>query len=115
MSLINKISQCFKIKSKSQEPEAKIKVHDYIAKRVKQNDSDIGESVAVEESRVVVKNSDVYMSIPFEKIIANTENIVVGDFDRDESLQLGKAWSERRDTLRFDKDGMMILSSPDPQ
>ncbi len=112
MSLINKISQFFKIKSKSPEPEKKIKIHEYIAKRVKQNNTDIGESVAIEEKRVVVKNSDVYMSIPLEKIIANTEHIVVGDFNREESLQIGKAWCEKRDTLKFDNNGMMIPNTP---
>ncbi len=108
MSLINRISKFFRIKNQSPEPEKKIKVRDFIAKRVKQKDTDIGESIAVEEKRVVVKNSDVYMSIPLEKVIANTESIVVDDFNREESLEFGKAWFEKRDTLKFDNNGMMI-------
>ena len=110
MSIISKISNFFKKNTSEQE---NIRIRDYIAKRVKQNQTDIGESVAVEERRFVVKNSDVYMSIPLEKIITNTENIVVGDFDMEESLQFGKEWIENRDTLKFDKDGMMILSDPE--
>ena len=110
MSIISKISNFFKKNTSEQE---NIRIRDYIAKRVKQNQTDIGESVAVEERRFVVKNSDVYMSIPLEKIITNTENIVVGDFNMEESLQFGKEWIENRDTLKFDKDGMMILSDPE--
>ena len=112
MSIIHNISKFFKRNTKSAKPEKKIHIHEYIAKRVKQDNADIGESVAVEEKRVVVKNSDVYMSIPLENILTNAENIVVGDFNREESLQFGKAWSDKRDTLKFDKDGMMVLSAP---
>ena len=111
MSIISKISNFFK--KNASEQEKKINVRDYIAKRVKQNQTDIGESVAIEERRFVVKNSDVYMSIPIEKIITNSENIVVGDFNMEESLQFGKEWIEKRDTLKFDKDGMMILRAPE--
>ncbi len=111
MSIINNISKFFKRNTKSAKTE-KIPIREYIAKRVKQDNADIGESVAVEEKRVVVKNSDVYMSIPLENILTNAENIVVGDFNREESLQFGKAWSDKRDTLKFDKDGMMVLSAP---
>ncbi len=111
MSIISKITNFFK--KNTSEQEKKIRIRDYIAKRVIQNLTDIGESVAVEERRIVVKNSDVYMSIPLEKILTNTENIVVGDFDMEESLQFGKKWIENRDTLKFDKDGMMILSAPE--
>jgi hypothetical protein len=110
---MSRISKFFKKNRRGQEPENTIHIREYIAKRVKQDNSDIGESVAIEESRVVVKNSDVYMSIPLEKIIANTENIVVGDFNREESLQLGRVWFEKRDTLKFDKNGMMILGTPE--
>jgi hypothetical protein len=110
MSIISKISNFFK--KNTSEQEKKINVRDYIAKRVRQNQTDIGESVSVEERRIVIKNSDIYMSIPLEKIITNTENIVVGDFNMEESLQFGKDWIEKRDTLKFDKDGMMILSAP---
>lgn len=113
MSIISKISNFFKKNNKNIEREKKIKFRDYIAKRVRQNQIDIGESIAVEEGRFVVKNLDVYMSIPLEKIITNTENILVGDFDMEESLQFGKGWIEKRDTLKFDKDGMMILGTPE--
>jgi hypothetical protein len=52
------------------------------------------------------------MSIPIEAVLTNTETIVVGDFNREESLQRGKEWFERRDTLKFDEKGMLIINSP---
>ena len=117
MSLINKISKFFKKNNQSAAPQKddKLKVHDYIGKFVQQGGAKIGESIAFEKDRVIVKNSEIFMSIPLEKITANTENIVVGDFNREESLQLGKEWFEKRDTLKFDKNGMMILSAPKSQ
>lgn len=113
MSLFNKISKFLDKKDKAM--EGKIRIHNFIAKRVKQNNTDIGEAVAVEETRFVIKNSGIYMSIPIEKIIANSEYIVVGDFNTEESLQLGKAWFERRDTLKFDENGMMVLNPSESQ
>ncbi len=111
MSLIDKISGFFrKKKQDSESKEKSINVHEYIGKFVKQSGSDIGESIAFDNNRVVVKSKEYFMSIPLEKITANTDIISVGDFDRDESLKLGKEWSDKKDTLRFDRNGMMILT-----
>lgn len=100
MSLIDKISRCFK---KNQSAKA-----DYVGKFVKQSNADIGESVAFEEGRIIVKSSNSFMSIPIEAVTANAENIVVGDFNKEESLKLGNEWYERKDALKFDKDGMLV-------
>jgi len=116
MSLINKISKFFKKnKSASPEMENKIRVKDYLGKFVTQNGSDIGESIAFEEGRIIVKSQDSYSSIPLEKITANSDKIIVGEFDREESLKLGKKWSQKKDALKFDDKGMLILNNPDPQ
>ncbi len=116
MSLIDRISGFFRKKNQdSPKKENIVNVREYVGKFVKQSGADIGESVAFDNNRVVVKNKEYYMSIPLEKITANTDVIVVGDFDRDESLNLGKEWSEKRDTLKFDKNGMMILDSQNPK
>ncbi len=116
MSLINKLSNLFKKNNQGTVPQKDDKnAHDYIGKFVQQNGTNIGESIAFEKDRLVVKSSDVFMSIPFEKIVTNTENIIVGDFNREESIQFGKEWFEKRDTLQFDKNGMMILSVPKSQ
>lgn len=115
MSLINRISKFFKKNSQNTAPvkEDNLKPLEYIGKFVQQNGTRIGESIAVEKDRLVVKSSDVFISIPLEKIVMNTENITVGDFNREESVTLGKEWFERKDTLKFDKNGMMILSAPE--
>ncbi len=111
MSIIDKISGFFRKQKQDSGPkENNYSVHEYIGKFVKQSGSDIGESVAFDNNRVVVKSKEYYMSIPLEKITANTDIIAVGDFDRDESLKLGKEWSDKRDTLKFDQNGMMILT-----
>ncbi len=116
MSLIDRISGFFrKQKQDSSKKEINVNVREYIGKFVKQNNADIGESVAFDDNRVVVKSKEYYMSIPLEKITANTDVIAVGDFDRDESLRFGKEWSEKRDTLKFDKNGMMILEDQKPK
>ncbi len=117
MSLINKISKLFKKNNQGTVSQKgnRIKIRDYIGKFVQQNGINIGESIAVEKERLVIKSSDLFVSIPLEKIITNSENIVVGDFNREESIQFGKEWFERKDALRFDKNGMMVLSNPKSQ
>ena len=109
MSILNKISNCFKKNTGNPENEGNKSIaHDYVGKFIKQNNTDIGESIAVEKDRIIVKNPNGIMSIPLGAVITNTENIVVGDFNREESLQLGKEWFDRKDTLKFDEKGMLI-------
>ena len=110
MSLISKLSDFLKkINPENGQKENNLNAGEYTGKFVKQNGADIGETVALDNNRVVVKSKEYYMSIPLDKITANTDIIAVGDFDRDESLKFGKEWSEKRDTLKFDQKGMMIL------
>lgn len=109
MSIIDKISNCFKKNITNPEKESSaFKAYEYVGKFVNQGGAQIGESIAVENDRIIVKNSDGMMSIPLGAVITNTENIVVGDFNREESLQLGKEWFDRKDTLKFDEKGMLI-------
>ncbi len=109
MPILNKISNFFKKGTQNPTKEGTtFKAHEYIGKFVKQNNTDIGESIAVEGERIIVKNPDRIMSIPVKAVVTNAENIVVGDFSWEESLQLGKEWFDRRDTLKFDEHGMLI-------
>lgn len=105
MSILGKISGFFK---RTTEKESDFKIHAYIGKFVKQNNSDIGESIAVDGGRVIIKNSGNIISVPIETVIKNAETIVVGDFDQEESSRLGKEWSDRKDTLKFDDKGMLL-------
>jgi hypothetical protein len=116
MSIISKISGFFSKKNQDRvQKESKINVREYIGKYVKQNGFDIGESVAFDNNRIVVKSKANYMAIPLDKITSNTDVIAVSGFDMDESLKAGKEWSEKRDVLKFDRNGMMILDTRKPQ
>ena len=85
-----------------------INIRDYINKFVKQHATNIGESVTVHDDRLIIKNRDGFMAIPLDAVEENSENIVVGDFDTEEALRIGKEWSDNKDTLKFDENGMMV-------
>ncbi len=106
MTILNKISSFFT--KKPEIPDDKSIAIVYVGKFVKQNSLDIGESIAVDGSRLIVKNSENIMSIPLGTVSANTDKIVVGDFNLEESLALGKEWFEKKDTLKFDEKGMLV-------
>jgi len=107
MSLIKKISMLFN-KNKQNNDQENIKTENYIGKFVNQGGADIGESIAVDRNRFILKSSNDYMSIPVEKILLNTQKIIVGNFDREEALKFGQEWFERKDIMKFDKNGMLI-------
>ncbi len=116
MSFVDKISKLFREKAENEDKKAnKHKVYDYIGKFVKQNNIDLGESIAVDGGRLIVKNPDGFMSVPLKAIVTNTDSIAVRDFNREESLQLGKEWFEKKDTLKFDQNGILILDDKKSQ
>ncbi len=106
MSIVTKISDIFK--KKPHYPEKDWKVHYLIGRFVKQNNIDIGESIGFDGKRMIIKNQEKILSIPLEAVIKNSENIVVGDFDIEQSLRLGKEWGDKKDVLVFDDKGMMV-------
>jgi hypothetical protein len=108
MSIIAKITGFFHKKPQNLEKDGQLKNQNYLGKFVKQNNIDIGESIAIDGKRIIIKNPESIFSIPVEAILNNTDNIVVGDFDREESLNLGKVWTERKDVMKFDEKGMLI-------
>ncbi|NJD77741.1 MAG: hypothetical protein FIB08_11710 [Candidatus Methanoperedens sp.] len=112
MSLIQKISLFLKKKQgTTQGKEEKPDFHNYIGKFVKQNGTKIGESIALDETRFIVKIPDGFISVPIATVTKNTENIEIGDFNMEESRKLGNEWFERKDTLQFDKNGMMVTGN----
>ena len=108
MSIIAKITGFFKKNPPNLEKDGQLKTHLYIGKFVKQDYIDIGESIAIDGKRIIIKKSENIMSIPLEAIIKAGDNIRVGDFDMEESLRLGKEWEDQKDVLKFDDKGMMI-------
>jgi len=107
MSISDKISSFFGIKPR-EKVSSDLKANSYIGKFVQQNNIDIGESIGVDGRRIIIKNLQSILSIPVEAVLKNAETIVVGDFNKDESLQLGKEWEERKDVMKFDEKGMLI-------
>ena len=107
MSILDKISSFFGIKPQEKE-SGNLSAHSYIGKFVKQDYLEIGESIGVDGRRIIVKNPQKIMSIPVEAVFKNEQTISVGDFNRDEALQLGKEWDERKNVMKFDDKGMLI-------
>ena len=108
MSIIAKITGFLRKNPPNLEEDAQLNIHNYIGKFVKQDYIDIGESIAIDGKRIIIKKSESIMSIPLEAIIKAGDNIRVGDFDMEESLRLGKEWEDQKDVLKFDDKGMMI-------
>jgi hypothetical protein len=108
MSIIAKITGFFKKNPQNLEKDCQLNSHLYIGKFVKQNNTDIGESIAVEGKRIIIKNPESVMSIPLEAIMRIDENIIVGDFEKEESIRLGKEWTDKKDTMVFDEKGMLV-------
>ncbi len=107
MSILDKISSFFGIKPPEKE-SGDLRAQSYIGKFVKQNNVDLGESIGVDGRRIIIKNPQNILSIPVEAVLNNAQTLVVGDFNMDESLQLGKEWEERKDVMKFDEKGMLI-------
>ncbi len=107
MSISDKISSFFGIKPREKE-SCDLNAKSYIGKFVKQDYLEIGESIGVEGRRIIIKSPESIMSIPVEAVLKNEETISVGDFNRDESLKLGKEWDERKNVMKFDEKGMLI-------
>ena len=57
MSIIAKITGFFKKNPPNLEKDAQLKSHNYIGKFVKQDYIDIGESIAIEGKRIIIKKS----------------------------------------------------------
>lgn len=108
MSIITKITQFFMRNPQDSEKEGRLNALAYTGKFVKQNNTDIGESIAVDGRRIIVKNPESTISIPVEAVLRNSENIAVCDFDREEAIRLGNEWAQKKDVLKFDDKGMMV-------
>jgi len=107
MSILDKISNLFGIKPKEKE-SSDLQADCYIGKFVKHDYLEIGESIGVEGRRIIIKSPQNFLSIPVEAVLKNEETISVGDFNRDEALQRGKEWDERKNVMKFDEKGMLI-------
>lgn len=70
----------------------------------------IGESVAVVDGNLIIKDKSKMLCVPFDVVErVDEEHVYVKDFNYDEALAAGVVWLEgNRDTLHFDEKGMLI-------
>jgi len=83
---------------------------DVLCKFVLLDNNRIGETISTESGHLIFKQDAQNLYIPLSSVKEITdENVVVGAFDRDEAVKLGKEWQDRTtDTLIFDENGMLI-------
>ena len=83
---------------------------DVLCKFVLLDNNRIGETISTESGHLIFKQDAQNLYIPLSSVEEITdENVVVGAFDRDEAVKLGKEWQDRTtDTLIFDENGMLI-------
>lgn len=87
-----------------------ISKQDILCKFVVQHGQRIGETISIDGGHLVFKHGAENLYIPMSSISGFTdEDVEIGDFNRVEALRLGEEWHQRTtNSLKFDKDGMLI-------
>ena len=90
--------------------KSKFSKKDILCKFVVQHNKRIGETISIDAGHLVFKNGAEKLSVPMSSVSNITdEDVLVGDFERDEALKLGEEWLKRTtDSLKFDDKGMLI-------
>ncbi|MDF1558267.1 MAG: hypothetical protein P1P80_08855 [ANME-2 cluster archaeon] len=90
--------------------EKPISKRDILCKFVVQQGQRIGETISIDSRNLVFKKGGEKLSIPISSILEITdENVVIGNFERDEALRMGEEWLKRTtNSLKFDDKGMLI-------
>lgn len=79
---------------------------DYLCKFVRLDGKKIGESIAVDDEWLLVKHGAEILGIPLDRIIAVSEEIIVGKFNKKEARKIGKKWKDKcTDELKYDEVG----------
>jgi len=107
MSIKNKILGLFKGADKDKDETPKV---EYLCKIVKCQGKKIGESIAVDEEQLLIKNKSEILAIPLERVAeVSEEEIVIDKFNKTKAKKAGKSWKKNEaDKLKFDEQGMMI-------
>ncbi|MFC1786734.1 DUF5749 family beta-barrel protein [Halobacteriota archaeon] len=92
MPVKSKILNFFK-KSKENENDSS----DYMCKFVLLDGEKIGESIALYDECLLVKHGSDIFGVPMDLIIAVSEEIVVGKFNKKEAIKIGKKWKDKCD------------------
>ena len=88
----------------------KLQQENLLYKYVLHDGNVIGESIAVFAEYLIIKDKGKMLCVSFDAIErVDDEHVYVADFNYDEALAAGVVWLEdSRDTLHFDKKGMMV-------
>ena len=68
---------------------------DYLCKFVQLDGEKIGESIAVYDECLLVKHGSDILGIPLDCVIAVSEEIVIGKFNKKEARKIGKEWKDK--------------------
>ncbi len=68
---------------------------DYLCKFVLLDGEEIGESITVDDDCLLVKHESEILGIPLDCIIAVSEEIVIGKFNKKEARKIGKKWKDK--------------------
>ncbi|NYT00799.1 MAG: hypothetical protein GKB99_03630 [Methanocellales archaeon] len=68
---------------------------DYICKFVLLDGEKIGESIALYGDCLLVKHGPDIFGVPMDSVIAVSEEIVIGKFNKKEAIKIGKKWKDR--------------------
>ncbi len=90
MPVKSKILNFFK-KSKERENDPS----DCTCKFVVLDGEKIGESISLYDECLLVKHGSDIFGIPKDRIIAVSEEIIVGEFDKKEAVTIGKKWRDK--------------------
>lgn len=105
MSIKNKILGLFKCMDEDETPKV-----EYLCKIIKCQGKKIGESIAVDEGQLLIKNKNEVLAIPLERVVeVSEEEIIIDKFDKTKAKKAGELWKKNEaDKLKFDEQGMMI-------
>lgn len=110
MNVLKKISKKLPDKLLHSRSSKKLRPDNLLYKYVLHDKNTIGESVAIADENLIIKDKAKMLCVPFDVIErVDDEYVYVKDFNYDEALAAGEVWFEgSRDTLHFDEKGMPI-------
>lgn len=110
MNVLKKISKKLPDKLFHRKFSKKLCSDNLLYKYVLHDKNTIGESVAIADENLIIKDKVRMLCVSFDVIErVDDEYVHVTDFNYDEALAAGEAWFEgSRDTLHFDEKGMPI-------
>ncbi len=108
MTLKTRILKFLRIEREDSEMDKSPEI-DYMCKIVKHRGKKVGESIAVDDGQLLIKNKQEILSVPLDSISAVSDDIILDKFNKAKAKKMGQQWrTERRDEMKYDKNGMLI-------